>query len=230
LPLPDNACYLGWIDLIAAIKKEIKTPVLLEPAILHDFSAEVEGIIYHSPATKSGLKPEDVILKVNYKPVFSRVDAFYKILSAKNPRIDLKRNQSVISVNMVKEKDMASGLVFHYDMHPDTIIEIEKVIKRNKNKRLLLLTSELAYPMMIQCTPKNDWIRIDKVENTFFGGNIGCAGLLTISDIIEHLSQLKKLPDVILLPSIMFDASGKDLTGVHYMHLEELFEIKIEVI
>ena len=46
-------------------------------------------------------------------------------------------------------------------------------------------------------------IRAVAVENTFFGGSVTCAGLLTGSDILRRLEQeLASLGDEVLIPSV----------------------------
>jgi hypothetical protein len=57
-----------------------------------------------------------------------------------------------------------------------------------------------------------------------------CAGLLTLQDIEAHLADSIDRPEVVLLPGIMFDISGKDLTGRHFKEIEESLGIKVEVI
>ena len=57
-----------------------------------------------------------------------------------------------------------------------------------------------------------------------------CAGLLTLSDIEAHMNETEQLPQVLLLPGIMFDASGRDLLGRHFKEIEEGLGIKTEVI
>jgi len=53
---------------------EEKTPVIIEPKRLTDFKAEVLGV---TPGGKAYfLKKNDIILKINGQPPFSRVEAF----------------------------------------------------------------------------------------------------------------------------------------------------------
>jgi hypothetical protein len=121
-------------------------------------------------------------------------------------------------------------MVFDYDIHPDTINGIESGILRNGDSRCLLLTSELAYGILTKCILQNDRVKIEAAKNRYFGGNIMCAGLLTISDIEAHIAGMEQRPEVLLLPEIMFDSAGKDLLGRHFKEIEEGLGIKIEVI
>jgi len=129
-----------------------------------------------------------------------------------------------------KKAKTPSGLVFNYDIHPDTIKGIEKGILRSKGARCLILTSELAFDLLTGCIPQRQGISIEAVRNRYFGGNIMCAGLLTLSDIEAHMSETEQLPQVLMLPGIMFDASGRDLLGRHFKEIEEGLGIKTEVI
>lgn len=67
-------------------------------------------------------------------------------------------------------------------------------------------------------------------ENRFFGGSIIAAGLLTVSDIISRLKESSKGYDLLLLPGIIFDIFGNDLTGRNYREIEEETGVAIEII
>ena len=58
------------------------------------------------------------------------------------------------------------------------------------------------------------------------------AGLLVNYDIIKSLQKLNLSlkSQLIILPGIIYDSYGKDLTGSSYRHLENVFETNIEVI
>ena len=58
-----------------------------------------------------------------------------------------------------------------------------------------------------------DNVTILPVQSCYFGGNVGAAGLLTISDFEAAITHYNSSFDVILLPSIAFNSSDEDLTG-----------------
>jgi len=158
------------------------------------------------------------------------VDAYYTLLKAGNPKLEVIKNGESREVLLNKREKAPSGMVFSYDIHPDTIRGIEGGILRNKERSCLVLTSELAYGILTGCIMQKERVEIEAVKNRYYGGNIMCAGLLTLSDIEAHMAERIQRPEVLLLPEIMFDASGTDLLGRHFKELEEGLGIKVEVI
>lgn len=212
------------------VVKLLQIPLVMEPSGVKDTLALVEGILAGSPAQKSGIIKGDRILGINGRRVVSRADAYYKAYEAGNPTIELERGEKIFETLVEKPVDSSSGMVFNYDIHPDTILGIKKGLSRNKGKSCLILTSELAYDLLSFCISDKREAEMEAVRNEFFGGNILCAGLLTLIDIEAHLGRRGSLPQVILLPGIMFDTAGRDLMGRHFMELEEKLGIKAEVI
>jgi len=84
-------------------------------------------------------------------------------------------------------------------------------IKCMKTDDSLVVTSGLAFNML-DIALKNEDIRLLPVKNVFFGGNIACAGLLTVDDILLATEEEKPFSHL-LLPSIMFDENLLDLKG-----------------
>lgn len=225
---PENMeCLLR--DTIKRIKDKTDTPILMEPALLEDLKPVVEGVINDSPAKRCGLMGGDLILRVNGKSVFSRVDAYYKALSAENPEIEYLSDEEIKKTVIPKASKERSGLIFNYDIDMETIDAIRMFFVRNQGKRCVLLTSKFAYDIMAQCF-KDENIPIKIVENRFFGGNIGCCGLLVLEDVKQKLAEIKSGYDVVFLPSIMFDSRGRDLTGRHYKDLEEEIGINTQIV
>lgn len=217
-------------QFVSEIRGSIDVPLIVEPSGVQNLDAVIEGVIKGSAAWNAGLAAGDRVLKVNGKEAASRADAYYSILKSGNPRLQVLRGGEAVEVEIKKQAKAASGLVFNYDIHPDEINAIKKGILRNSGSRCLLLASELAYPILAACIEQNASVRIEAVRNGYFGGNIACAGLLTIHDIEAHIRSLKAQTDVVMLPSIMFDSSGRDLMGRHYKEIEEGLGIKVEVI
>lgn len=220
----------GLQKLVEGIRKRTETPVLLEPPLIRDLHAVVEGVLIESPAQKSGIKTGDVIEYIDGKKVTSRVDAYYRLFELENPKVEFLRAGDRCERIVEKRKNEASGMVFNYDIHPDTIKDIERVLARNKGRRCLIATSELAYGILAQCIQITENIRLEAVENGFLGGNIMCAGLLTVKDIEKHLLKSQILPEVVLLPAVIFDKTGRDLLGIHFKELEETIGIKVEIV
>lgn len=205
-------------------------PLIVEPSGIKDINAVVQGVLPDSPACRAGIARGDRIIKLNGKVPVSRVDAYYMAQKAGNPELEVCRNGKTEKVIIVKHAAAQSGMVFNYDIHPDTILDIEKSIQRNSGKSCLVLTSELAYEILKASVQQSYDVETEAVKNLCFGGNIMCAGLLTIGDIEAHMAARQKPVEVLLLPEIMFDTSGRDLLGRHFKELEESLGIKVEVV
>jgi len=194
-------------DFYKQIKSVIKTPLLLEPPLLDDLTPVTEGPVPGSPADMAAIKKGDEILSIGgYRPQ-SRVDAFCRLNNLENPILDIKRKEEIIYCTIIKHKGEKSGLTFLYDLDRSVI---EK-IKCMKTDDSLVVTSGLAFNML-DIALKNEDIRLLPVKNVFFGGNIACAGLLTVDDILLATEEEKPFSHL-LLPSIMFDENLLDLKG-----------------
>ena len=225
---PDNI-YDILRGIISKMKHEIKAPLILEPAILNDLTPKVEGIIPDSPAQKAGFKGGEIITKVNGEDVFSRTDAYYTILGSVNPYIEYLVKGVIEKTTLLKKPGERSGLVFNYDIDKETVQSIKKVIVKNKGKRCMLGVSKFGYGIIKECF-KNEDVAIEVIENNYFGGNIGCSGLLVLEDVKQKLKEKDYKYDVIILPAVMFDSKGRDLTGKHYKDLEEEHGVNIHII
>lgn len=228
--LPPADIRSGLKELAAELKSTLDTPVILEPSGVKDLDAVAEGVLRGSHAWDSGLVKGDRILRIDGKEAVSRVDAYYRLFKACDPRLEILRQGMPVDIVVRKPAKTSSGLVFNYDIHPDEIIAIEKAILRNRGSRCLLLTSELARPILAAGIKQDGHTLIEAARNSYFGGNIMCAGLLTVSDIEVHMAGRAEQVDVLLLPGIMFDSAGRDLLGRHYEEIEEKLGIRVEVI
>jgi len=223
-------------EFIRKIKLEIKTPITLEPQQLTDLKAVVEGVIHGSPAYHSGVIHSDIILTVNGEKVFSRVEAFNKILELVNPRLAIQRGGQEQVLTITKSAYQSSGLVMAYDLAWDTIGMINGEIKRKKAHKVVVLTSNLAFPILKQSLEINNLsanieIKVVSVENNFFGGSIRAAGLLVVDDFLKALEQIDLTSiDLILLPAITFDNRGADLTGKSYLEIEEKVNREVSIL
>ncbi|AGB40310.1 radical SAM superfamily enzyme,PDZ domain-containing protein [Halobacteroides halobius DSM 5150] len=230
-----------WQDLqefIEECKSNYQVPITLEPTEITNLNALVEGAILNSPADKAGIKRGDRILKVNNQPVFSRVDAFYKLTKAEEPMVILERSGEEIEIRVKKEKGEKPGIVVSYDLAPDLIERIKKIIRSYRADKVLILTSQLAEARLKLASdslkPDNTTeIKILAVENQFFAGSILSAGLLTVDDFKQRLRGYQgalAIYDLVLLPQIAFDFAGYDLVGERYHQLEDEFEIEMELV
>lgn len=80
-----------------------------------------------------------------------------------------------------------------------------------------ILTGSLAAPVLSEYTSSLADVNVAEVTNTFFGGNIGVAGLMTATDINKALVEIPEnhqvlLPDVCLSNGLFLDGKSlKDL-------------------
>lgn len=205
-------------------------PVTLEPPLLQDLIPLVKGVIADSPADRSGIRKGDMVLRVAGQSPFSRAEAFAVIKRGSNPSLTLQRREEVLERTIWKGAGEASGLVMDFDLERRTVELIQRAAASLDPKKVLLLTSEFAYPLMKQAmAPAGEGIRVRKVQNLFFGGSIGCSGLLTVRDLLRAAREGldKAAIELILVPGLAFDISGRDLTGASYLDMEEVLKVPV---
>lgn len=218
-----------WDD----IKAGVTVPVTFEPPHLTDLQARVAGVMAGSPAAAAGLKKDDIILAVNKSKVSSRVDAFQKVFKYKNPFVEVFRGNNILYSELKKEPEETSGLVMDYDVDPEVIRLIGRAVNRRRAKKAVVLTSELAFPVMkigLEKLLPGENILPLAVKNNFFGGSIGCAGLLVVEDLAGSIAGRVDQADLFILPGIAFDHRGRDLTGRSYQELSQSFAKAIELV
>lgn len=218
---------------VANINNSVDIPVTAEPPHLSDLAARLTGVMSQSPAGNAGLKNGDEILSVNGIPVLSRVDAFKRVLKSVNPELEILRDGKVLSVQLDKGTGQTSGLVMDYDLDPEILERIRRVVRRRRSKRALLLSSEFGFPVLKAALQKflpGEKIDVIPVKNCYFGGSIGCAGLLTVEDMSKAIGLAEDFPDLVILPAVAFDHRGRDITGRNYMDIMDNYCLSIETI
>lgn len=226
-PLPEERTAEQLMSMVQSLKSSILTPIIVEPSFIDNLNAYIEGVIADTPAGAAELKSGDLILKINNQKPYSRVDAYNRIFELADPEIIFERAGNRSSCSIKKEKKSSSGLVFNYDIHPEAAERIRNTVARFKHKDCLMLTSKLGYEIISKVMETNQRVAIEVASNNYFGGNIVCAGLLVLQDIEDVLNTKNQLSQVVFLPEIMFDEQGRDLTGRHYMELEQKYHITI---
>ncbi len=203
----------------AAVK--LKIPVLLEPAALPDVSARIEAVLVDSPARRARLFPNDVVVSVSGRGVFSRKDAFDRARQEENPVLTVLRDGGVFDVRLVKPGNTSPGFVMFSDLDESEWTAWERRSgARRWGDSILILTSALAKPVIEAALGKrNLQVPCVAVQSRFFGGNIEAAGLLTVSDFLASFQEFvasNKKPRLVTLPRRAFDAWGRDMEGVHF--------------
>ena len=224
-----------WEELNNTARKltgELDMPVIPEPALPSDLTAEVYGIIRDTPAKKAGLLPGDILAAVDGKPVRTRVEAFNMVKKAADPPLTVRRDGRELTVSLRKKKSESPGFVMHYDINPPRLEEAQKKIQRARSRAPLLLTSEFGGPLLRQAAALFGLpdIAVKAVENCFFGGTIKAAGLLVVADLQAAAQEAlsKQRYDLVLVPQEAFDYRGFDLTGESLAGMEEALGVPVQ--
>lgn len=233
-----QSSYQRLNNFIAENKEKYSYPIIIEPQVIKDLKAEVNGVINDSSASAAAVKSGDIIIEVNGKGVESRVDAFYKIQEAKNPEILVNRNNQDFLFSLEKRSGQRSGLIMSYDLEIEKINKLNAYLKESringKNISTVIVCSEFAFNFLYNLFKNylnSDYkFELIKAENNYFGGSIISAGLLTNQDIFESLNNLNQNIDRIILPAIVYDYYGNDLLAEHYTQLEDEFEAEVILI
>ena len=222
-----------WHELTLFIAEHAATsriPVTLEPPLLTDLRPVIEGVLRDSPSFEAGLLRGDLLLGVQGEKPFSRADAFARAKKLADPSIRIERGGEAVEVILRKEKGQAPGFVMNFDLHPDTLHLMNRAAGKHKAEKVLVLTSEFAYPLLKEAfSAAGLHFSLRPVRNTFFGGTIGCSGLLTVKDFLRTARKPAKgrEGELILLPGEAFDPFGRDLTGTSYADLEEALQVSV---
>ncbi|MHB1127466.1 MAG: radical SAM protein [Bacillota bacterium] len=207
----------------------LKVPITLEPPLLDNLRAEVEGVVTGSAAAKAGFFRGDIVQEVNGEPVKSRVHAYRLIQRLANPKVLVWRREETNALTISKKPGESSGLVLSFDLDPDVWEEAARQVLRYRAGRVLVLTSLLAADLIRQAQQAAplpaEKVYIKKVTNSFFGGSIMAGGLLVTDDFRAAWLEWQQKhpgvrPDLILLPGLAFDPWGRDLQGIPYWQME----------
>jgi pyruvate-formate lyase-activating enzyme len=216
-------------------REKYNYPIIIEPQLIDDLSAEIEEIIKDSPAYYTDLKRNDVITFVNGYKIESRVDAFYKIKKSENPELIIDRNDKKLKIILNKSAGKKSGLIMSYDIgrrKKNILLSHIKLSKKDKeNISTILLTSQLAYNLFDFITKDfsdEDYnFKLIETKNNFFGGSIMSAGLLVNNDLDFALRKLDFKAEKLIVPEIIYDYYGNDLLGEHYSEIEDKYGVEI---
>jgi len=186
-----------------------RVPVVLEPPALQDLCAKTAGAIKGSPADRAGLVRNDIIERVNDEVVKSRAHAYHLLFDAGYPEVIYIRGGERRRVTLQKKPGSSSGLVFEYDASVEVIPRVKKAMKKRGLQEVTVGCSVLAYECMRLLLAGVRGVTVRPVANRFFGGNIGCAGLLTFQDILSEM----KPGEHMVVDGRFVDINREDLTG-----------------
>lgn len=206
-------------------------PVTCEPEILSDSRVIIEAIVPGSPAANAGLQAGDEIRSIHDQPPSGRTDAWQKLTRGNENTLTVQRcNEHFTAV--IPTNSAGPGIILRSDISAGDRTRMRQLTAGEGEGITLICTSVLAFPLWQAEFADREDVHVVEVPNHFFGGNIACAGLLTVDDYRRAIR--KKLNEGlpisrVYLPPISFDDSGHDLTGVNYWDLEEEFRIPVRL-
>lgn len=253
------------VDLIEKTRQKIKTPLFASPYLYYDQSQDVKihGIIRNSPAEKAGLRPGDIVLEVNGRPVQSRSILNYlltrngKSLSDHRRVIKILRDGQEQIVNVIdlskREDDLypfkpqyyynpssqGFGIVVMDDFDENNLEQLKELILHHQSESPVIFSSIIIQPILQSLLQKRAdefcdcQLQVEVPEHKTLGGNIVVGDLYMIDDFIAHLTLLKQQGrefDLVLIPSSMFVGWGRDLMGVSYKKIENIFNVPVEIV
>lgn len=224
-------------DWLIELRKKYRTPLVLEPPLVKDLTPEIAGVIINSPADRAGLESGDIISEIDGLSPLSRVQAFNLIRQHSSPVVKINRNSQLRQMVVEKSAGQRSGLVMDYDLSAEEINNIYNYLRYNKGEKVVIITSKAAFDLIKglinsrQMNLDKKEVQVIPVTNDFFGGTIISAGLLINEDIIKSLEKEDlRAPELLLLPGIIYDIYGNDLTGKGYEVISDYFSIPTQVI
>ncbi len=229
----DSGLWQELTTFVAALVEETEVPLMVEPPLIRDLSPVVRGVIKGTPAYTAGLQKHDIIRSVNGERCISRVDAFQKASRGTATELIVEREDRLFEIVFDKRSGQKTGMVMDYDIDPGLIKEItQRAAKYNK---VVILCSEFGEPvlrMALSVVNGEQDLELLIVKSRYFGGSIGAAGLLVVTDFLAALSEhgLTGENQALFLPGVAFDREGRDLTGCSYLKIEEVTGKKVEII
>ncbi|HAI21189.1 MAG TPA: hypothetical protein DCM14_04755 [Clostridiales bacterium UBA8153] len=221
--LPPPGTRLRLEELVAELNATTGVAVMLEPPHARDLRPLVAGVLAGSPAQAAGMCPGDVVVSIDGVVPFSRVDAFFRLVKAADPRVVVAGRGELI---LKKGAGRLPGAVFTWDVARDVVAAI--AASSGRAKKPLVITSRLGETALrLALARAGTGASVRAVPCSFFGGSIACAGLLTVSDVANSL-RAQPPPDgtdLLLLPPVAFDPWQRDLTGISIRRLERELEL-----
>ncbi len=195
-------------------------PVLVEPVELGLDIGLVEGIIPRSPADAVGLRRGDRVMAIDGEPAASSTDAHDTLTRAASPVVTVSRGGQATDLALQKRAGEQPGVVMRHDIGRKRLGDVLRRIQ-GRTGHSAIITSRLAARFWRGVARRESLgtCEVFVAENGFYGGNIACAGLLTVQDFSEIMRSRRFrewAPELVLLPQEPFDPEGRDLVGVHW--------------
>lgn len=248
--------WMRVVDLISALRRQIRTPIVFSPSLYaeKDNVPRVIGVMRNSPAEKAGLRPDDIVLEVESIKVSTHFEARYYIEKFHEQPFQMRvlRDGNVLDLEFcpsseywypytksVSELINPTGIVMHEGFQLIDLRRLAKILAEQRPKNVLFLSSRLMKPLFEEqlrrfCDLEEIDFRIEVPEHQFWGGNIIVGGLYAVNDFVRHVERLVSeeqfVPDLIIIPSSPFSEWGRDLTGILYTEIERRVKIPVEIL
>lgn len=218
-------------DYAQNIKTDLSAPLIVEPSHSDDLTPFIGGVIRGTPASRAGLAAGDSIQEIDGRKPESRVEAFHMVRGRSNPTIKIERNGDMLDIFLQKKKGVAPGFIVSYDLDPAQVKRVRRFLPPGGETLMLLSTAALDLWKNVREKYNFAGLRLAPVPSKFFGGNINCAGLLTLGDFSSVLERELSgtAPAAILLPALAFNSGGYDMAGEHYDKLNS-FGVEIALV
>jgi NifB/MoaA-like Fe-S oxidoreductase len=210
--------------LAEELKGVLRAPLLAEPPLIENLDPVVEGVMEGTSARRAGVCAGDLILAVDGRQPGSRVDAFELSRRKANPRLSLQRDGRRVETVLAKQKGEPPGFAVSYDLDPAQVERVRSALRPGGETLMLVSRAALARWQAAASRFGLSSLRLQPVENLYFGGSINCAGLLTAGDFKAVLAQKQAAPAParVLLPAVAFDRDGGDMAGGSFRELAEI--------
>lgn len=238
--------WAGVVSFVRKLRASIDIPIITIPSAFEENffqateqGANIIGTVMGSPAHYAGLKPYDVIYKVDNFDIECRSDLINILLLKSRPtKIGLVRSGESISVTIDPTHYAAYpyagavngkyifplGIVTAPSIAPRDIRELER--QADGAERPLIVSSPIMTPEAQRLVKRHapelfSRLRWTCAENDFLGGNIRIMDMCTIGDISAAIDRALESGGVdrILLPDSGFNTAGRDISGRHWMDL-----------
>jgi len=195
-------------------------PVLVEPTLLGQDIALVAGVIRGSPAYDAGFKRGDRMLSIDGARVISATDAHDALTRSASPLASVSRSGDALDLRLTKPAGVHSGVIMKNDMDRKRLVRVLGRLRAHRG-RTAIVTSRLAQGFWWAVLEREavGSCAVFAADNRFYGGNIACAGLLTVEDFRRTIdSQLFRDwgASLALLPQEPFDPEGRDLLATKW--------------
>lgn len=251
------------LSVALKLMEEVETPIKIEPYHYMDptFLANVAGVIKDSPAARAGVRARDQIVKIENHYILTSNHA----LSALSQTAERSRTVKITYRRFIDGQEIESvldnaaspfgypydelldfpgfewGLIIVDNLKLSYLKEMRTIIDKHNAKRVLLCSSEIMKPIVLQMIEQSQAFQdievlLEVPENRFFGGNIRLGDLLVVEDFVHFINEYKirsnQPIDLVIIPSSPFSTGSwrRDLTGTPINEIERRVGIKVEFV